>query len=384
MKNIVLLGASGSIGQQTLDVIRNYKEKFKLKAFSVGRNTNDIISIIEEFKPEAVYLIDKHYALYLEEKYPKIMFYSGDELNSIFDSIDVDLCLNAIVGIAGLIPTVVAIEKGIDIALANKETLVAGGQLIMDLAHKNNVSIYPVDSEHSAIWQSNFCSDKSEIQTITLTASGGSFRDLSRAELANVTKDQALNHPDWSMGDKITIDSATMMNKGLEIIEAHYLFGIDYDKINVLLHKQSIVHSYVEFNDNSIIAQMGTADMRLPIQFALTFPNHLKLHGGERLDLKKIHSLTFEAVDFKRYPLVKLAYQVGKLKGNKPIILNAANEVAVDLFLNDKIKFLDIETIVIETVNRYKHQEVKTIEEVLKIDEIVRNYVKENYLNIIK
>lgn len=384
MKNIVLLGASGSIGQQTLDVIRNYKEKFKLKAFSVGRNTNDIISIIEEFKPEAVYLIDKHYALYLEEKYPKIMFYSGDELNSIFDSIDVDLCLNAIVGIAGLIPTVVAIEKGIDIALANKETLVAGGQLIMDLAHKNNVSIYPVDSEHSAIWQSNFCSDKSEIQTITLTASGGSFRELSRAELANVTKDQALNHPDWSMGDKITIDSATMMNKGLEIIEAHYLFGIDYDKINVLLHKQSIVHSYVEFNDNSIIAQMGTADMRLPIQFALTFPNHLKLHGGERLDLKKIHSLTFEAVDFKRYPLVKLAYQVGKLKGNKPIILNAANEVAVDLFLNDKIKFLDIETIVIETVNRYKHQEVKTIEEVLKIDEIVRNYVKENYLNIIK
>lgn len=384
MKNIVLLGASGSIGKQTLDVIRNYKEKFKLKAFSVGRNTNDIINIIEEFKPEAVYLIDEQYALYLEEKYPKISFYSGDELNSIFEGIEVDLCLNAIVGIAGLAPTVVAIEKGIDIALANKETLVAGGQLIMDLAQKNNVSIYPVDSEHSAIWQSNFCSDKSEIQTITLTASGGSFRDLSRAELVNVTKVQALNHPDWSMGDKITIDSATMMNKGLEIIEAHYLFGIDYDKINVLLHKQSIVHSYVEFNDNSIIAQMGTADMRLPIQFALTFPNHLKLHGGERLDLKKIHSLTFEAVDFKRYPLVKLAYQVGKLKGNKPIILNAANEVAVDLFLNDKIKFLDIETIVIETVNRYKHQEVKTIEEVLIIDEIVRNYVKENYLIIIK
>ena len=383
MKEIILLGASGSIGQQTIDVIRNYPNKFKLKAFTVGNNTSEVVNIIEEFKPEAVYLIDEDYRNTLQNQYPDINFYAKDKLTSIFDAIDADLCVNAIVGIAGLMPTVCAIKKGIDIALANKETLVAGGELIMNLAKQYNVSIYPVDSEHSAIWQSLLGNDKKDIQSITLTASGGSFRDLSRSDLEDVTKAQALNHPNWSMGAKITIDSATMMNKGLEVIEAHYLFDIDYDNIDVILHKQSIIHSYVEFNDNSIIAQLGTADMRLPIQFALTYPNHLKLFGGERLDLKKIHKLTFEEVDFERYPLVKLAYDTGRLKGNKPIVMNAANEIAVGLFLDDKIHFTQIETIVINTVNKYDFKEVNCIEEILEINDIVRQDVKKNYLNII-
>lgn len=383
MKDIILLGASGSIGQQTIDVIRNYPNKFKLKAFTVGNNTKEVVNIIEEFKPKAVYLINEDYANTLQSQYPEINFYAKDKLISIFDNVTADLCVNAIVGIAGLMPTVCAIRKGIDIALANKETLVAGGEIIMDLAKQHNVSIYPVDSEHSAIWQSFLGNDKKDIQSITLTASGGSFRDLTRTDLKSVTKAQALNHPNWSMGAKITIDSATMMNKGLEVIEAHYLFDIDYDNIDVILHKQSIIHSYVEFNDNSIIAQLGTADMRLPIQFALTYPNHLKLFGGERLNLKKINTLTFEEVDFNRYPLVKLAYDVGKLKGNKPIVMNAANEIAVGLFLDDKIHFTQIETIVINTVNKYEFKKVKSIEEILEINDIVRSDVKKNYLNII-
>ncbi len=383
MKELILLGASGSIGVQSLDVIRNYPNDFKLNAFSVGNNTQNVASLINEFKPQAVYMLNAKKAEKFQQEFKDVTFFSNDNLDKLINFTNADLLVNAIVGIAGLKPTWAAINKQMNIALANKETLVAGGDLIMNLAKSKNVTIYPIDSEHSAIWQCLLGSDKKAIKSITLTASGGSFRDLNRTQLTNVTKKDALNHPNWSMGSKITIDSATMMNKGLEIIEAHYLFDIDYDQINVILHKQSIVHSYVEFIDYSIIAQLGKADMRQPIQFALTYPKHLKLHGGSSLDLKKVASLTFEEVDLDRFPLVKLAYQVGRAKGNKPIVMNAANEVAVNLFLNDKISFIDIETIVIKTVAKYKLEKVLTINKVLQINKEVKEDVLNNYLSII-
>ena len=383
MKNIMLLGASGSIGLQTIDVIRNYPDMFSLKAFSVGNNTSEVENLINEFNPKAVYLIDENKAKNLQAKYPNLQVFYGEDLDLIIESCKVDLLVNAVVGIAGLKPTWKAIENKIDIALANKETLVTGGDLIIEHAKKHGVKIYPIDSEHSAIWQCLIGNETKDVHGITLTASGGSFRDLSRDQLVNVSKDEALNHPNWSMGAKITIDSATMMNKGLEVIEAHYLFDVDYDNIDVILHKQSIVHSYVEFNDYSIIAQLGTADMRLPIQFALTAPNHLKLNGGSRLDLKEVSNLSFEEVSLKRYPLVKLAYDVGRLKGNKPIVMNAANEVAVNLFLNDKISFLDIETIVINTVNNYDFSEVNSIDDILRVNDTVKKYVEGNYSKIL-
>lgn len=383
MKELILLGASGSIGVQSLDVIRNYPNDFKLKAFSVGNNTSNVASLIKEFKPQAVYMLDNNIVETFKAQFLEVAFFSGDQLDALINFVDADLLVNAVVGIAGLKPTWAAINKSMHIALANKETLVAGGDLIMNLAKSKNVNIYPIDSEHSAIWQCLLGSDKKAVKSITLTASGGSFRDLDRQQLANVTKADALNHPNWSMGAKITIDSATMMNKGLEIIEAHYLFDIDYDNIDVTLHKQSIVHSYVEFIDYSIIAQLGKADMRQPIQFALTYPRHLKLFGGSSLDLKSIASLTFEEVDFKRFPLVKLAYEVGRAKGSKPIVMNAANEVAVNLFLNDKISFNDIETIIIKTVDKYKLEDVASINRVLQINDEVKKDVFNNYLSII-
>lgn len=383
MKELILLGASGSIGVQSLDVIRNYPNDFKLKAFSVGNNTSNVASLIKEFKPQAVYMLDNNIVETFKAQFLEVTFFSGDQLDALINFVDADLLVNAVVGIAGLKPTWAAINKSMHIALANKETLVAGGDLIMNLAKSKNVNIYPIDSEHSAIWQCLLGSDKKAVKSITLTASGGSFRDLDRQQLANVTKADALNHPNWSMGAKITIDSATMMNKGLEIIEAHYLFDIDYDNIDVILHKQSIVHSYVEFIDYSIIAQLGKADMRQPIQFALTYPRHLKLFGGSSLDLKSIASLTFEEVDFKRFPLVKLAYEVGRAKGSKPIVMNAANEVAVNLFLNDKISFNDIETIIIKTVDKYKLEDVASINRVLQINDEVKKDVFNNYLSII-
>ncbi len=383
MKELILLGASGSIGVQSLDVIRNYPNDFKLKAFSVGNNTSNVASLIKEFKPQAVYMLDNNIVETFKAQFLEVAFFSGDQLDALINFVDADLLVNAVVGIAGLKPTWAAINKSMHIALANKETLVAGGDLIMNLAKSKNVNIYPIDSEHSAIWQCLLGSDKKAVKSITLTASGGSFRDLDRQQLANVTKADALNHPNWSMGAKITIDSATMMNKGLEIIEAHYLFDIDYDNIDVILHKQSIVHSYVEFIDYSIIAQLGKADMRQPIQFALTYPRHLKLFGGSSLDLKSIASLTFEEVDFKRFPLVKLAYEVGRAKGSKPIVMNAANEVAVNLFLNDKISFNDIETIIIKTVDKYKLEDVASINRVLQINDEVKKDVFNNYLSII-
>ncbi len=385
MKTLILLGASGSIGRQTLEVIDKYPNMFKLNALSVGKRDEDLEFLITKYDLKAVALMNDERRLELQDKFPKTKFYNAiDDLSTLIDENVSDLLVNAVVGIAGLKPTVSAIVNKIDIALANKETLVTGGDLIMNLIKEYDVNLYPIDSEHSAIWQALHGNDRNDLHSITLTASGGSFRDLSRSDLLNVTKEQALNHPNWSMGEKITIDSATMMNKGLEVIEAHYLFDIDYDRINVLINHQSVIHSFIEFNDYSILAQMGSANMNVPIQYALTYPKHLPLDNNERLDLAKIKNLSFMNVDLKRYPLVKLAYDMGKLKGNKPIIMNAANEVAVQLFLDDKIRFLDIETIVINVSNDVKFKEVNTFDDIYLINDDIKAYVNSNYEEIIK
>lgn len=383
MKKLILLGASGSVGSQSLEVIANYPNLFSLEALSVGHRDQNLESIIEKFNVKAVCLFKDERRIFLSSKYPKVKFYAKAEILDLINDTEADLLINAIVGIAGLKPTICAIENKMNIALANKETLVTGGELIMDLAKANDVEFYPVDSEHSAIWQALVGNEFKDVESITLTASGGSFRHLDRTQLEHVTKAEALAHPNWSMGAKITIDSATMMNKGLEVIEAHYLFNIDYAKINVLINHQSAIHSFVQFNDYSILAQLGSPSMKVPIQFALTYPNHLAIKDNAQLDLAKLGELTFQNVDFKRFPLVKLAYEVGEKKGNLPIVMNAANEIAVGLFLEDKIKFIEIEKLVINTVKSYPYETINSFEEIFIVNSKVRTEVIENYKEII-
>ncbi len=384
MKRIILLGASGSVGTQTLEVLDFHDDKFSLEALTVGNRDENLEYWIDKYQPKAVALRSVERRLELQKKYPEINFYGLDNIVDLVNDTEADIVVNAIVGIAGLKPTVAAIENKRHVALANKETLVTGGDLIIKLLQENQVMLLPVDSEHSAIWQALVGKQRRDIHSLTLTASGGSFRDLSREQLKDVTKEDALNHPNWSMGSKITIDSATMMNKGLEVIEAHYLFGMPYGRINTLIHHQSIIHSYVQFKDYSILAQMGPTSMIQPIQFALTFPNHEFINQSEPLDLVKVSSLTFDEVDYERYPLVALAYQVGREKGNKPIVMNAANEVAVSLFLEDKIRFMDIETLVINTTHKYEFEEVTSFDQIYDINQTVKDDVEENYHDIIK
>lgn len=384
MKRIILLGASGSVGTQTLEVLDYHDNQFSVEALTVGKRDENLEQLIERYTLKAVALKSDKRKEELSKRYPEVRFYNLDDIETLIKETEADIVVNAIVGIAGLKPTVAAIKNKMHVALANKETLVTGGDLIIQLLKENQVMLLPVDSEHSAIWQALVGKQRRDIHSITLTASGGSFRDLNREQLKDVTKEDALKHPNWLMGSKITIDSATMMNKGLEVIEAHYLFGMPYGRINTLIHHQSIIHSYVQFKDYSILAQMGPTTMIQPIQFALTFPNHEFIKNNEALDLAKVSSLTFEEVDLQRYPLVALAYEVGKQKGNKPIVMNAANEVAVDLFLNDKISFVDIEKLVINTTYKYDFEEVSSFDRIYEINETVQDDVRENYQNIIE
>ena len=348
MKYISLLGATGSIGTQALEVIRNNPEQFKLTAISAGKNINLVREIIVEFKPEFVSVQEKADFEKLKSEFPfDVKFAYG--LNGLTESAvydKADILLNAVIGSVGLFPTIQAIKAKKTIALANKETLVTAGHIVMAAAKENSVSILPVDSEHSAIFQCLQGESQSSIQRLIITASGGSFRDLNREELQFVTLEQALNHPNWSMGSKITIDSATMMNKGLEVIEAHWLFGLPYEEIDVLLHRESIIHSMVEYHDSSVIAQLGNPDMKVPIQYALTYPDRLPLQSESRLDLAKIGKLHFEEMDLNRFRCLKFAYEAGKLGGTMPTVLNAANEVAVEAFLSGKISFLAIEEMI--------------------------------------
>ncbi|WP_042456384.1 1-deoxy-D-xylulose-5-phosphate reductoisomerase [Neobacillus dielmonensis] len=376
MKTINLLGASGSIGTQTLDIIRQHPEDFKLAAFSVGKNIDFARKIIIEFHPELVSVQTKSDYHILKAEFPGTKVTYGDEgliETAVFDKGDV--LVNAVLGSVGLNPTLHAIESGKTIAIANKETLVTAGHLVLEAAEKHQVALLPVDSEHSAIFQALQGEKEKNIKRLILTASGGSFRDRSREELADVTVEEALNHPNWSMGAKITIDSATMMNKGLEVIEAHWLFNMPYEKIDVLLHKESIIHSMVEFHDSSIIAQLGTPDMRVPIQFALTYPDRLPLSTANRLNLAKVASLHFQEMSFERFRCLQFAYSAGKTGGTMPTVLNAANEAAVAAFLQGKIKFLEIEDLIEKALTRHspiQHPDLTLIQEV---DKETRQYV---------
>ncbi len=377
MKDLYLLGSTGSIGTQTLDIARANRDKFNVVAMSMGRDLEKSLSLIEEFRPELVCFREK---CDVKLSYnPKIVY--GDEgLNEIakYKSRNKGIVVNALVGHAGLKPTICAIEALNDVALANKETLVMAGFLVMPLAKKNGVKIFPIDSEHSAIWQCLTGEKHEDIKSLIITASGGSFRDLARKDLENVTLEDALKHPNWTMGKKITIDSATMMNKGFEVIEAHYLFDIEPERIKTIIHRQSIVHSLVEFKDLSVKAVLASPDMRMPILYALSYPAHLEYKGKE-LHLEDIYSLTFEKMDLERFRCLDYAYMALKKGGIYPCVLNAANEAAVMLFIDGKIKFLDIEKIIYREISReYKLKNI-SIDDVIKIDAEIQNRIYEEW-----
>jgi 1-deoxy-D-xylulose-5-phosphate reductoisomerase len=344
-RGVAILGSTGSIGVQALEVIEKNPDEFSLEVITANSNADLLIQQALKFQPNTVVIADSskfnEVKNALENSDIKV-FAGKNSLEQVVEMSTVDIVLTAMVGYAGLAPTISAIKAGKAIALANKETLVVAGELITDLARKNGVNIYPVDSEHSAIFQCLVGEFHNPIEKIILTASGGPFRGKSLKELESVTKAQALKHPNWSMGAKITIDSASMMNKGLEVIEAKWLFGIKKEQIEVIIHPQSIIHSLVQFQDGSMKAQMGLPDMRLPIQFALAFPNRLK-SDFERFDFSKYPSLTFEKPDLNTFRNLSLAYEALDKKGNMACILNAANEVTVQAFLEDKIKFIDIQ-----------------------------------------
>ena len=384
MKNIYLLGATGSIGTQTLDVIRMHPEAFRLIAFSSGRNIELTKQIIEEFQPAYVSVIEEESAMTLEALYPNVEFgYGAQGLESVAtyqtDLGGEDFVVTAVMGSVGLLPTLKAIEMGRNIGIANKETLVTAGHLVMEKAKQHGVKLLPVDSEHSAIYQCLQGEDAKAIKKLIITASGGSFRDYTREMLKEVTLEQALNHPNWSMGAKITIDSATMMNKGLEVIEAHWLFDMPYERIETILHRQSIIHSMVEFEDTSIIAHLGTPDMRIPIQFAMSYPERMDLKQGKSLNLAEVGTLEFKPMDFERFPCLKMAYEAGMQGGSCPTVLNAANEAAVDLFLRNKISFLEIETVVAEALNKHQKIDHPSLEQILQLDQEVRRDILAKY-----
>lgn len=377
IKHLYIAGACGSIGTQTLDIARNHKEEFKVVGLSVGSNLTLAYELIEEFKPEIVIFRKKDdirqisynpYVSYGDEGLLELASYSKYE-NEVF--------VNSLVGVAGLNPTAYAIRSGKQICLANKETLVVAGDIINSLAKEYNVDIIPIDSEHSAILQCLTGEKKEEVKRLIITASGGSFRNKTRSELENVTVSDALNHPNWSMGKKITIDSATMMNKGFEVIEAHYLFDIAYDKIDTILHPQSIVHSFVEFNDGTIKAQLGVADMHTPISYALFYPSH-KIKN-ERLNLFNLN-LNFKELSQERYPCLKYAYQAASKGKMYLCALNASNEAAVYLFLNGHIKFLEIEKIIENEINKDEYQNIEySIESIIKTSGIIIDRILKSY-----
>jgi len=379
--NLFIIGATGNIGLQTLDIVRENRDKYDVVSVAGNYNLEIMKKIIKEFSPRYVSMGKSEDVLKLEKLFPNIEYGYGDKgliSAATYGELGNDLVVNAIVGSAGLEPTIEAIKKGRNIALANKESLVIGGEIINKLLKKHHVNIIPVDSEHSAIMQCLNGENRSSIKNIIITASGGSFRDKTREELKRVTVNDALKHPNWSMGSKVTIDSATMMNKGLEVIEAHYLFDVEYSQIKTVMHRESIIHSLVEFNDTSVIAHLGNPDMRVPINYALSYPRR-DSYNGKSLDLVKLGSLHFEELSYSKYPLLKLAIEVGISKGLDPTTLNAANEAAVNLFLNGKIMFLQIEEIVRESLNVFKNDLDISLKKILERDLIVKDYIFKKY-----
>ncbi|MBQ7103073.1 MAG: 1-deoxy-D-xylulose-5-phosphate reductoisomerase [Anaerotignum sp.] len=375
MRKISILGSTGSIGTQTLEVVE-ILENIKVAAITGNSNIRLLEEQARKFKPELVAVMDEKNAEILKERLSgmDIRVVSGmDGLVEAATYKGVDTVVTSVVGNVGLKPTFEAIRAGKNIALANKETLVSAGQLVMDLAKKHNIKIYPVDSEHSAIFQSLQGNEGNKIERILLTASGGPFRGKKREELLNVTAADALKHPNWSMGNKITIDSATLMNKGLEVMEAKWLFGVEVDQIEVLVHPQSIVHSAVEYEDGAIVAQLGEPDMRVPIQYALTYPQRVK-NPFPRVDFTKRNNLTFDKPDMETFKCLSLAYRALKTGGTLPAVLNGANEVAVARFLKGEIGFLQIPELIEQTMDAYTVKQEYTLEDLLEADAWAKDY----------
>ncbi|MEH1840210.1 MAG: 1-deoxy-D-xylulose-5-phosphate reductoisomerase [Nostoc sp.] len=346
MKAITLVGSTGSIGTQTLDIVTQYPDHFRIVGLAAGNNVEMLAAQIRQFRPKIAAICSEAKLPALKEAIidldPQPILLAGEAgVIEVARYGDAQTVVTGIVGCAGLLPTIAAIEAGKDIALANKETLIAGAPVVLPLVEKHSVKLLPADSEHSAIFQCLQGVPKGGLRKILLTASGGAFRDWDVEKLADVTVADALKHPNWSMGRKITVDSATLMNKGLEVIEAHFLFSLDYDDIEIVIHPQSIIHSLIELQDTSVLAQLGWPDMRLPLLYALSWPDRIYTNW-ERLDLVKAGNLTFSEPDHQKYPCMQLAYAVGKAGGSMPAVLNAANEQAVALFLDEKIRFLDI------------------------------------------
>jgi len=378
MKKITILGSTGSIGTQTLEIVKEFPNNFEIQGLTCNKNIDLLEKQIIQFKPKYVCVMDKEAAKELEARIlPDIIVYTGlDGLINIATESKCDILLTAVVGSIGLLPTYEAIKKGIDIALANKETLVTAGKIIMAEAKKSGSKILPVDSEHSAIFQCLQGNEKNTVEKIILTASGGAFLDTPFDDLKSVKPVDALKHPNWEMGKKITIDSATMMNKGLEVIEAHWLFKQSYDKIKVVVHPQSIIHSMVEFKDNAIMAEMGVSDMRLAIQNVITYPKRYE-SPVKTLDLFSVGQLNFVRPDFKKFPALRLAYQAGKEGGSFPAVLNAANEVAVQKFLKKEISYLQITQLIEKVMHKHKNINEPQPSELFAVDRWSRKVARE-------
>ena len=371
MKNIVVLGSTGSIGTQTLEIVDAYPDKLQVVAFAAGSNVEKIEPQIRKYHPKKVVMFDEAAAKALKTKVADLdvtVLAGMSGLIEICTMEEADVVLTAVVGMIGITPTIEAIKAGKDIALANKETLVTAGHIIMPLAKKMGVSILPVDSEHSAIFQSLNGEPKNRLKKILLTASGGPFRGMSKEQLADKTVKDALKHPNWSMGPKITIDSATMLNKGLEVMEAGWLFDVNYDQIQVVVHPQSIIHSMVEYVDGAVIAQLGLPDMKLPIQYALFYPDRLPMNTTG-IDFFQLGQISFEKPDLETFQGLKLAYEAFEKGGSMPTVFNAANEKAVSLFLQEKIRFLDIADIIAETMSRHQVIAKPDVEQILMTEQ---------------
>ncbi|MBN9652881.1 1-deoxy-D-xylulose-5-phosphate reductoisomerase [Halobacillus sp. GSS1] len=377
MKQVSLLGATGSIGIQTLDVLRLHPDQFSLYAMGFGRNVEKALPLIREFEPAMIVVQDEETKKKLEKEVTHSQILCGGEgLIEASVAEPVDVVVNAVMGSIGLPATLKAIQSKKQIAIANKETLVTAGHLVMEEAKKHEVNLLPVDSEHSAIFQALNGEQRKDINKLIITASGGSFRDQTRQELVGVTVDDALNHPNWKMGAKITIDSASMMNKGLEVIEAHWLFDVPYDQIHVILHRESVIHSMVEYVDRNVIAQLGTPDMKVPIQYALTYPERKELPITKNLNLEEIATLNFQKMDMDRFPCLRMAFEAGRAGGSMPTVLNAANEEAVQQFLEGRISFLDIEKYIGQALENHDRIHNPDLSTIISIDKETRERVR--------
>ncbi len=377
MKTLSLLGSTGSIGKNVLAVVRMFPDRFRIVGLSAGQNIKELAAQVLEFEPECISIADESsvapLADMLPHKYRQKIFWgsNGNRKTATIDA--AEMVVSAVVGAVGLLPTLDAIAAGKDIGLANKETLVMAGRLVMQAVQESGVALLPIDSEHSAIFQALEAGRRRDVGMIILTASGGPFRAMAREDLASVTPAQALDHPNWDMGRKISIDSATLMNKGLEVIEARWLFDVAADQIRVVVHPQSIVHSLVEFIDGSVVAQLGIPDMRIPIAYALSYPERIEL-GLSRLSLSDCGNLSFEKPDYERFPALRLAFDVMKEGGVKPAVLNAANEIAVAAFLNEEISFTDITAVVAATLSCFESGDDLDLDTILAADARAREF----------